>query len=98
MTYRAKTSMDEDLQKLEKAHEILSGANERLKNLVSRIQGNQYDWEGKNKDAALCLLSLCSQFSNRLIPISEKNLDSMKEFYNNADYFMSNSAVLQKWR
>lgn len=98
MAFRAKTSMDADLKKLEEAHKMLTQADERLSKLVSRIQGDQFNWDGKNKEAALCLLSLCSQFSNKLIPISQTNYKSMCDFYNGADHFMNNSAILQKWK
>jgi hypothetical protein len=98
MQYRAKSSMDADLDKIKRAHDMLVDADKALSELVSSIRGDQFNWEGKNKEAALSLLALCSQYSNKLLPISEKNYNSMNTFNGKANDFMSNSSVIQPWR
>ncbi|MBD7910561.1 hypothetical protein [Clostridium cibarium] len=98
MQYRAKSSMDSDIEKVKKAHELLVESDSALSELVSSIRGDQFNWSGKNKEAVISLLDLCSELSKNLIPVAEKNCNSMEKFYEKASDFMSSSEIISPWR
>lgn len=96
--YRAKASMESDINKIKEANKMLSEADKQLTELISSIEGKQFSWEGDNREAAISLLRLCSEFSKKLIPIAEDNCKAMENFYSSAEGFMSSSSIISPWR
>lgn len=98
MQYRAKSSMDADIEKIKQAHKLLEETDKALTELISSIKADEFNWQGKNKEATISLLGLCSELSKKIVPVSEKNCKSMEKFYEKADYFMNNSEIISPWR
>ena len=95
MRYRVNCNVDDIISTItecnKKMEDSLILVNE-AKNLIE--DGN---WSGECKDVTDSLIELCIQFHEKLIPITEDNLSTIKTFVDSADDFMSNHSVNKVW-